>query len=247
MVRLRGTVPTHGVFTRLRFGLGTGIGGSVALCVRDNLLIYGDVSGALYGAPYNSTARFTGWQTHRSVLARRCTIRREDYDIEARSWTRNTFGPVNETAYSRPEWAPDGALVLRTPSGTECTIVTRQAANASGTPDVLHRDAKTSIWEGVVSPDGQYLLYRLGTGAGSDLRYWRMVGDTASRPFVASSRYRGVRWLRTSHKSGHASYDVMPDGRLVFMRSMENAQRLVVAHGWLNALRAKWARAAQCG
>lgn len=93
---------------------------------------------------------------------------------------------MNETAYSRPEWAPYGALLLRTQSGTERTILTRQGANGSGTPDVLHRDAKNSIWEGVVSPDGQYLLYRLGTGAGSDLRYRRMVGDTASRPFVAS-------------------------------------------------------------
>lgn len=44
---------------------------------------------------------------------------------------------------------------------------------------------------------------------------------------------------------GHASYDVMPDGRLVLMRPMENAQRLVVAQGWLDALRAEWARTAK--
>ena len=386
-----------------------GVGGSVALGVRDNLLIYGDVSGALYAAPYNAKTRTVigeqrllsnavGMHNSRLVVAlaadgslvyrvgdqtnaltlvgpngqveslssgldaateprvspdgKRIVLyslggARSDvrtYDIEARSWTRNTFGPVNETAYSRPEWAPDGALLLRTQSGTERTILALQGANGSGTPDVLHRDAKNSIWEGVVSPDGQYLLYRLGTGAGADLHYRRMIGDTASRPFVASpateqearfspngqwvayssneagagyevyvrafpdgpTAYRiseaggqQPMWARDGQSlyyvaregvllrarlamaggpgaegpsggarstsvprvtardtvvrggfelainRGHASYDVMPDGRLVLMRPMENAQRLVVAHGWLDALRAEWARTAK--
>ena len=44
---------------------------------------------------------------------------------------------------------------------------------------------------------------------------------------------------------GHANYDVMDDGRLVLFRPMDNTQRLVVAHGWLGALRAEWAKAAQ--
>jgi len=44
---------------------------------------------------------------------------------------------------------------------------------------------------------------------------------------------------------GHANYDVMPDGRLVLLRPTENAQRLVVAHGWLAALRAEWAKTAR--
>jgi len=37
----------------------------------------------------------------------------------------------------------------------------------------------------------------------------------------------------------------MDDGRLVLFRPMDNTQRLVVAHGWLGALRAEWAKAAQ--
>jgi len=44
---------------------------------------------------------------------------------------------------------------------------------------------------------------------------------------------------------GHGNYDVMPDGRLVLIRRMENAQRLVVAHRWLAALRATWAKTAR--
>jgi len=38
---------------------------------------------------------------------------------------------------------------------------------------------------------------------------------------------------------------VMPDGRLVLLRPSENAQRIVVAHGWLAALRAEWAKTAR--
>ena len=44
---------------------------------------------------------------------------------------------------------------------------------------------------------------------------------------------------------GHAHYDVMPDGRLVLFRPPENAQRLAVAHPWLGARRAEWAKAAR--
>ncbi len=44
---------------------------------------------------------------------------------------------------------------------------------------------------------------------------------------------------------GHANFDVMADGRLVMLRPMENARRLVAAHGWLGAIRAEWAMAAR--
>ena len=137
--------------------------------------------------------------------------------------TRNTFGPVNETVFSRPEWTPDGALVLRAQSGLERAMLTRQAANDRGAPAVLHRDAKNSIWEGVVSPDGAYLLYRVGTGSGSDIRYRRMTGDTASRPFAASpANEREARfssngqWVAYSSNEAGAGFEVyvraFPDG-----------------------------------
>jgi len=35
----------------------------------------------------------------------------------------------------------------------------------------------------------------------------------------------------------------MPDGRLLLVRPMENSQRIVVAHGWFDAMRAEWAKA----
>lgn len=386
-----------------------GIAGTRAFGVRDNLLVYGDASGAIYGVPYDakrrtvrgeprllsntadrasrvalaadgSLAYFLGDKTNaltlvgpggaietlrggldgaseprvspdgkRIVMFSEAVSEVRTYDLEARSLTRNTFGPANATVYSRPEWTPDGALVLRTQSGAEPAVLTRHAANESRVPDVLHRDAKNSIWEGVVSPDGQYLLYRVGTGNGSDVRCRRMSGDTASRPFAATpaserearfspagqwvayssnnaaaaldvyvrafpdgqTAYRisesgGAQpvWARDGQSlyyvasdgvllraklgiaggarpgaltalsptagasttaaprvtardtvvrggfeltfaNGHAPYDVMPDGRVVLMRRMQNSQRLVVAYGWLAALRAEWAKTAR--
>ncbi len=382
-----------------------GVEGSIAMGVRDTLLIYSDASGAINSVAYDATRRtvhgeirqlinsvarastipraalaadgslayFLGEQTNaltlvgpgdaveslrggldaaseprvspdgkRIVMASNAVSDVRTFDVEARSLTRNAFGPANETVYSRPEWMADGALLLRAQSGTERGVLTQQAANDRGVPTVLHRDAQNSLWEGVVSPDGQYLLYRVGTGNESDIRYRRMTGDTASRPFAATAAtereprfspngrwvayssneagegfevyvrafpdgaksYRisevgGVQpvWARDGQslyylaseglllrarldiargargdapaggssaasgprvtardtvvrggfdlplERGHASYDVMPDGRLVLMRPMQSGQSLVVAYGWLGALRAEWAKA----
>ena len=384
-----------------------GVEGSIALGVRDTLLIYSDASGAINSVAYDATRRtvhgetrqlinsvaragaipraalaadgslayFLGEQTNaltlfgpgdaveslrggldaaseprvspdgkRIVMASNAVSDVRTYDVEARSLTRNAFGPANETVYSRPEWMADGAMLLRAQSGTERGVLTRQAANDRGVPAVLHRDARNSLWEGVVSPDGQFLLYRVGTGTESDLRYRRMVGDSASRPFAATpAREREARfspngqwvayssneasegsevyvrafpdgqkayrisesggeqpvWARDGQslyylaseglllrarldiakgtrgdapaggssavagprvtardtvvrggfdlplERGHASYDVMPDGRLVLMRPMQSGQSLVVSYGWLGALRAEWAKAAR--
>ncbi len=383
-----------------------GVEGSVALAVRDTLLIYSDANGAINSMAYDATRRtaqgeirqlintvgswggfpraalaadgslayFLGEQTSaltlvgpgdaveslrggldaaeprvsldgkRIVMFSNAVSDVRTYDIEARSLTRNAFGPASATVYSRPEWMANGALLLRAESGTERAVLVRQAANDRGVPAVLHRDAQNSLWEGVVSPDGQFLLYRVGTGNESDIRYRPMTGDSASRPFVATpareqearfspngqwvaynsnesgeeaevyvrpfpdgaKSYRiseaGGRqpvWARDGQslyyvasdglllrarldivkgargdapvaggpavvgprvtardtvvrggfdlplERGHATYDVMPDGRLVLMRPMQGGQSLVVAYGWLGALRAEWAKAAR--
>ena len=248
-------------------------------------------------------------------------------DLNARSLTRLVGAQSSALRFGRPEWTPDGARVLfRTQSGTDRSFVTWQAASGSGTQDTLHSDVKNSVWEAVVSPDGQYLLYRLGTASGADLRYRRVTGDTTSRSFVATpaaeqegrfspdgqwvaytsdeagtgldvyvrafpggtTAYRiseagGQQpvWARDGQSvyyvpsegllvrarvdvasafrvvardtlirggfelptfRGHANYDVMPDGRLVLLRPVVTGQRVVVATGWLAALRAEWAK-----
>ena len=252
------------------------------------------------------------------------------YDLRARALTRFNDRQSSSTELSRPEWTPDGSrLVVRAITGTDKATIMWRAANGIGGMELLHRDEKIALWEGVVSPDAQYLMYRAGSGSTSDLRYRKLVGDTTSRAFVATpageetprfspdgklvvyasdeagagldvyvrgfpdgavayrvSESGGQQpvWARDGRSvyyiprdgllvrakiattsgvavvsrdtlvrsgfdlppfRGHANFDVMPDGRLVLMRPMENSQRIVVAHGWLDAVRAEWAKAAK--
>ncbi|MBL0169826.1 MAG: protein kinase [Gemmatimonadaceae bacterium] len=252
------------------------------------------------------------------------------YDLRARSMTRFSDAASSPMLFGRPEWTPDGTrLVMREQAGSERSTLVWRAANGTGGTEVLHRDANISLWEGVISPDAQYLMYRAGSGSTADLRYRRLVGDTASRPFVATPAGEETprfapdgRWViyasdeagtglevyvrafpdgavayRISESGGqqpvwsrdgksayyiprdgvlvrarldvtsavrvvtrdtlvrggfdlppfrgHANFDVMADGRLVLFRPMENSQRLVLAHGWLDAVRAEWATAAK--
>jgi len=250
------------------------------------------------------------------------------YDLRARALTRFNDRQASSTEFARPEWTPDGSrLVMRAVPGTDRSTIVWRAANGTGSVELLHRDEKIALWEGVVSPDAQYLMYRSGSGTTSDLRYRKLVGDTASRAFVATpageetprfspdgkwvvyasdeagagldvyvrgfpdgavayriSESGGQQpvWSRDGKSvyyiprdgllvrakiattsgvtvvlrdtlvrsgfelppfRGHANYDVMPDGRLLLVRPMENSQRIVVAHGWFDAMRAEWAKA----
>jgi serine/threonine-protein kinase len=250
------------------------------------------------------------------------------YDLRARALTRFNDRQSSPMEVARPEWTPNGErLLMRAFSGTDKSTIVWRAANGAGGMEQLHRDAKIALWEGVVSPDAQYLMYRIGSGSSADLRYRKIAGDTASKPFVATpageetprfspdgkwvvyasdeagagldvyvrafpdgavayriSESGGQQpvWSRdgqsvyyvprdgvlvrakiatTSGVSvvsrdtlvrggfdlppfrGHANFDVMPDGRLVMIRPMENSQRIVVAHGWFDAVRVEWAKA----
>ncbi len=249
------------------------------------------------------------------------------FDIRAHSLTRFSDAASSSMLFGRPEWTPDGArLVMRAQTGTDRSVLMWRAANGSGGVEMLHRDANISLWEGVISPDAQYLMYRAGSGSTADLRYRRLTGDTSSRPFVATPAGEETprfspdgRWVvyasdeagsgldvyarafpdgavayRISEAGGqqpvwsrdgksiyyipreglllrarigvtsavtvvsrdtlvrggfdlppfrgHANFDVMADGRLVMFRPMENAQRLVVAHGWFDGMRDEWTK-----
>ncbi len=253
------------------------------------------------------------------------------YALKARTVIRTTGAQSTIVQqFRRPEWTPQGdRVLLRMQTGSERSVLVWRLANGRGALDTLHADARNSVWEGVISPDGQSLLFRVGSIAGADIRYRRVAGDTTSRAFVATPAsesdarfspdgkwvayasdeagggldvyvrafpdgavaYRITEtggsqpvWSRDGQSlyyvpsegrvvkarlnatagfrvvardtvvrggydlpgfAGHAMYDVMPDGRLVLMRPVESAERLVVTYGWLGALRAEWAKAAR--
>jgi Tol biopolymer transport system component len=83
----------------------------------------------------------------------------------------------------RPEWSPDGSRVLfRRLGATE--DLWWQPFDRSSPPSLLQRDPAARVAEGVLSPDGRWLVYRtLGQKTGRDIWYRAMTGDTTPRPF----------------------------------------------------------------
>ena len=102
----------------------------------------------------------------------------------------------------RPEWSPDGTRVIYRSFRDSLMSIWWRRWDGAGAPELLQANSKVDLWEGNVSPDGAWLLYRTGTQGSADIWYRRLTGDTATRPFAATS---------TSEREGRFS----PDGRWV--------------------------------
>ena len=110
------------------------------------------------------------------------------YDIGSGISTRLT----SEGNNSRPEWTPDGKQVLY--MGTNHPeqksgggALWWQPSDGSGTAKVLQSHPRSSVNEGVFTPDGRILAYRLnGGGVNEDLWYRQLEGDTTSKPIAAT-------------------------------------------------------------
>jgi Tol biopolymer transport system component len=86
-------------------------------------------------------------------------------DLGTRVLERRTTG----LAYARPEWTPDGLKILMRSgvAGSGRRDVAAIRADGGGGVEVLHRTHETMM-EVVMSPDGQWLVYRtprIGTGS----------------------------------------------------------------------------------
>ena len=110
------------------------------------------------------------------------------YDVGSGISTRLT----SEGNNSRPEWTPDGKQVLY--MGTNHpeqksggAALWWQPSDGSGTAKVLQSHPRSSVNEGVFTPDGHMLAYRLnGGGVNEDLWYRQLEGDTTSKPIAAT-------------------------------------------------------------
>jgi serine/threonine-protein kinase len=129
------------------------------------------------------------------------------YEMASGALTRLTSeGTTNE----RPEWSPDGKRVLyRTDRGSSGTTLWWQPWDGSGPAEPLLAVKGNDIWEGVLSPDGRTVVYRLGSGGAADIWYRRLDGDTTAKP-VANTAFAELE-PRLS-----------PDGRWVAYQSNES-------------------------
>ena len=126
-------------------------------------------------------------------------------DRATRASTRLT---TDGRRYGRPEWMPDGVRVIYRALGDSVTEIQSRRWDGSDVPVRLQANPRLGLWEGAVSPNGEWLLYRTGTIGTADIYVRRLTGDTASRPFVATAG---------ADLEGRFS----PDGRWVAYTSVE--------------------------
>ena len=140
-------------------------------------------------------------------------------DLAAKSTTRiSSDGRTN----GRPEWTPDGARLLYRSFRTGASELWWQPSSGGGNAERLLSARSGDVWEGVISPDAQWLAYRTGTLNTADIWYRRLSGDTTAHPFASSSgadvepRFSpDGRWLAySSSESGayHVYVRAFPDG-----------------------------------
>ena len=97
---------------------------------------------------------------------------------------RTTERLTREGFNNRPEWTPDGTRVLYTSTREPSDALWLQPADGSGNGTVVVRDSNP-IREGVVTPDGQSIVYRVDTRQNNRDIYLAPIGGGKSLPILA--------------------------------------------------------------
>ena len=130
----------------------------------------------------------------------------------------------------RPRWMPGGESVsfISNLGGPEApTQVWAKAADGSGAARQLAA-SDVEIEEAVVSPDGDWLVYRQGgTAVGRDIYVRRLAEDSVGRPLIATD-------------ADEKSPQLSPDGRWIAYTSDETGQLEVFVRPFPDVAGGKW-------
>jgi Tol biopolymer transport system component len=137
------------------------------------------------------------------------------YEIRQGLLTRlTTEGQQND----RPEWMPDGRSVLfRSNRGANNALWVQPVDNA-GSARLLYSQPAAKVDEGVVSPDGKFLLFQSDSTGIGDLWYTALAPDSQPHPVATSTgaelsaRFSpDGKWIAyTSSESGATQVYVRP-------------------------------------
>ena len=138
------------------------------------------------------------------------------FDIASGTPTRLTTDGVRN---DRADWSPDGKRVLYSSVGQNMTALWWRNADLSGAPEQLGGDADEQMLEGLVTPDGETLIFRSTSSKHvHDLWYRKLRGDTTRKSIVNSPTFEYAprlspdgKWLAyTSTQDGPLQVYVQP-------------------------------------
>jgi serine/threonine-protein kinase len=163
-------------------------------------------------------------------------------DLQSQVWVKDLDqGPlakltIERTYNARPAWAPDGrslAFVSAVgPPAGDRDLYQRSADGSRAATLLLHE--KRSIEEVTFSPDGRWLVYRVGSRVGDQDLYARRVGTDSSIALVATH-------------ADETSPAVSPDGRWLAYVSNEGGRPEVYVSPFPNTADGRWQISAQGG
>jgi serine/threonine-protein kinase len=147
------------------------------------------------------------------------------WDVSRRVLSRFTFDPTQDVL---PAWTPDSRRIAWTPGLAGALVLHWQAADGSGTPEVLttRRDAQRASG---FTPDGRHLLFSVGDVAASeqDLAMLTLDGD------------RRITMLLDTPFS-ELGGEVSPDGRWLAYQSNESGQFQIYVRPFPDVNQGRW-------
>jgi serine/threonine-protein kinase len=143
-------------------------------------------------------------------------------------------GPLSRASFDslpdiRPRWLADGRSLAFVANRANGSALHRISANGTGDETVLARHAD-AIYEGTVSPDGEWTVVRIRGGLGRqgrDIVGFRR-GDTVPVPLVASPSF------------DENAFQLSPDGRWIAYESDETGRREVYLRPFPETGAGKW-------
>ena len=133
----------------------------------------------------------------------------------------------------RPAWTPDGRSVAFVSERTENRDLYQRVADGSRPPTLL-LDAERPVEEVAFSPDGAWLVYRVGSNAGERDLYARRIGTDSSIALVATP-------------ADETSPALSPDGRWLAYVSTESGAAEVYVRPFPNTADGRWQISTQGG
>jgi hypothetical protein len=143
------------------------------------------------------------------------------------------------TTNRRPSWSPDGRSVQWISASGEGGDLWSRPADGSRGPEMV-LDRADDLYEGVLSPGGDWFVYRIGTAPG-----FGGTNDTDIQAIRADGGADAVTLVDTDFRDGQPA--VSPDGRWLAYMSNESGQMEVYVRPFPDAARSRYQVSADGG